>query len=317
MALPALSVVILTRDRPATLRRALDSIRAQHYRGAEVIVVDNGSGEETLAMLRDEYGWVRTIENGENLGIAGRNIGYRAATAEFILSLDDDIELCSPDTLTRVVAHLRSDPSIGALTLKICEEATGDDYVPAHWWHPPPRESHQDRIFETDRINEAAVAFRARALSQAGYYFEDLFWGGEEWDLVMGLVDAGYRLVYEPIKVLHLAPRGDLNVKAAARHVLLLRNRVWIAFRRLPPLTAVRYTLPRLILWLGRSIRYGYLGFYLKGLLDLVRLVPRIRDSRKPISRSARDHLDSLRPYRPQPELKVVPELEGRAGAQR
>jgi len=292
------SVVVLTRSRVHLLRRCLSSVRAQLPPAQEVIVVDNASTDDSVAVIRSEFPDVTVIANRENLGIAGRNIGFRASRHEIVLSLDDDIELTDPNTLSRILAAFEGRSSVGAVTLKLCEEATGSEFVPHHWWHPKPRASFQDREFETDRINEAAVAFRAEALERAGYYHEALFWGGEEMDLVFGIMDAGYSVWYLPLAVMHLAPRSNLNYKADYRHALLVRNRFWIVLRRLGPLDSFAYLAPRLVLWLVRSIRYGYLKYYLRGIADLVRRLPEIRRGRQPISAETRLRLRRIRKQR-------------------
>lgn len=292
---PGVSVVVLTRNRAHLLRRCLSSVAAQRSPAQEIIVVDNGSTDDSMAVIRGEFPEVTVIANRENLGIAGRNIGFRASRHEIVLSLDDDIELTDPNTLSRISSAFEGRPTVGAVTLKLCEEATGSDFVPHHWWHPKPRASFQDREFETDRINEAAVAFRAQALATAGYYHEALFWGGEEMDLVFGIMDAGYSIWYLPLAVLHLAPRNNLNYKADYRHALLVRNRFWIVLRRFGPLDAFTYLAPRLFLWLVRSIRYGYLKYYLRGIAGLLRRLPEIRRGRQPISAETRRRLRQIR----------------------
>jgi GT2 family glycosyltransferase len=288
-------VVVLTRTRKALLDRCLASVGAQEPASAELVVVDNASEDDTVEMVRERFPRAKLIENPENLGIAARNLGYRACSATIILSLDDDIELVSPGTIERISEAFAANPSLGAVTLKIVEEDTGHEFVEHHWWHPRDRASFQDTEFETDCINEAAVAFRAEALEAAGYYYEALFWGGEESDLVLGILDAGYVIHYLPIPALHLAPRGSLNVKADYRHALLVRNRFWVAIRRLPPLEAAAFIMPRFVLWLGRSIRYGYLGHYVAGVGDLVRKLPEILRDRKPVSRETRRRVREIR----------------------
>jgi GT2 family glycosyltransferase len=264
----------------------------------DVVVVDNGSTDGTATCVRSEFPGVALIENGENLGITGRNIGYRAARGKIILSLDDDIELADPNTLSKICAAFDANPSLGAVTLKLLEEESGAEFVPHHWWHPRERSAFQDREFETDRINEAAVAFDAEAIKKAGYYYEALFWGGEEWDLVLGLLDEGYSIRYLPVSVMHLAPRGNMNFKADYRQALLVRNRFWIALRRLGPLDAMLVVMPRLLLWLVRAIRYGYLKHYLRGLLDLVRRLPQIYRERRPISAQTKQRVRDIRARR-------------------
>ena len=289
------SVVVLTRDRRSLLRRCLSSVAAQSVAPFEVIVVDNGGSDGSAQMVRDEFPEVVLIENVENLGITGRNIGFKAACGELILSLDDDVELADPDTLAKIPAVFEANPQLGALTLKILEEDSGSDFVANHWWHPRDRLAYQDREFETDRINEAAVVFDAEAIRRVDYYYEALFWGGEEWDLVLGLFDEGYTIRYLPLPVMHLAPRGYLDFKSDHRHALLVRNRFWIALRRLQLPEALAFGLPRLALWGLRAARYGYLGHYLSGVADLVRRLPQIYRDRRPISAETRERLRVVR----------------------
>jgi GT2 family glycosyltransferase len=292
---PRLSVVVLTRNRVALLRQTLQSVLAQQLTECEVLVVDNGSDDSTATVVRQEFPSVQVIELGENTGIRGRNVGFRAARAPLILSLDDDIELDDPGTLLRLVQRFASQADLGALSLKICEDEALEEFAAHHWWHPPARESAQASEFPTEHINEAAVAFRAEALARCGYYYEDLFWGGEEWDLVLGMIDAGYDVRYFPVAVRHLAPRGSLNEKADPRHVLLVRNRCWIALRRLPLLSALAFALPRLMLWAGRAIRYGYVREYLAGVSGLVRALPQLLRERAPIAARTRARLARIR----------------------
>lgn len=290
-----LSVVVLSRERPDLLRRTLRGILRQEGTALETIVVDNGSRDGTPEIVRREFPDVVLIALPENRGIHGRNLGFSRASGEIVVSLDDDIDLCDPCALKHIRELFERNERLGALTLKICEEETGTEYAPTHWWHPLPRSVFQDQSFSTDFINEAAVAFRRAVVEQVGGYYERLFWGGEYWDLVCGIVDAGYEVRYFPEPVMHLAPRGLLHLKADPRHALLVRNRCWLAFRRLPLGTALRFSIPRLALWGLRSVRHGYVGPYLRGLLDLVRSAPEIARDRKPISRSAYRYLRGLR----------------------
>lgn len=292
---PALSVVVLTRNRVRLLERCLRAVLAQRFDAFEIVVVDNGSSDGTEAMVKREFPQVRLLRLEENAGIRGRNLGFEAARAPLVLSLDDDVELVEPDTLERVAARFAEQGDLGALSLKVCEEPDMREFAPHHWWHPPPREEAQDREFPTEHLNEAAAAFRAEALARGGRYYERLFWGGEEWDLVLGLLDAGCDVRYLPVPVRHLAPRGSLNQNADPRHALLVRNRCWIAFRRLPLPAALAFALPRLALWAARSLRHGYFDAYRKGVADLCRGLPELIRERAPVSRATRRRLARIR----------------------
>ncbi len=289
------SVVVLSHSRRELLRRTLYSVFAQRDVDLEVVVVDNASTDGAPELVRSSFPQARLIELDQNLGVRGRNLGFRAASARVIVSLDDDIELLDPGILRRVLARFDARATLGALTLKICEDANLREFAAEHWWHPHPRDAFQEREFPTDHLNEAAVAFRTEPLAKAGYYYESLFWGGESWDLVLGIMDQGYEVRYAPEPCLHLAPRGNLNQRADPRHAMLVRNRCWTALRRLPPHAALGFVVPRLLLWGLRAARYGYLSHYLRGVSSLIRSLPRIARERRAISSETRSRLRALR----------------------
>ena len=114
-----------------TLQSLFDG--GDHYPDLEVIVVDNGSDDATLAELRktcaSSHPGVRLIENGENLGFArGNNAGLSAAAGEYVLLLNNDTYL-APGAIHAMVRHLRDNPGIGVvgpLTNNIGNEARLD-----------------------------------------------------------------------------------------------------------------------------------------------------------------------------------------------
>ncbi len=113
-----------------TLQSLFDG--GDHYPDLEVIVVDNGSDDATLAELRKacaSHPGVRLIENGENLGFArGNNAGLSAAAGEYVLLLNNDTYL-APGAIHAMVRHLRDNPGIGVvgpLTNNIGNEARLD-----------------------------------------------------------------------------------------------------------------------------------------------------------------------------------------------
>ena len=69
---------------------------------AEVIVVDNAAEPELKSMLAAEYPTVHYIAAESNAGCEGRNIGLRAAATPIVITIDDDVELSSPDCIAEV-----------------------------------------------------------------------------------------------------------------------------------------------------------------------------------------------------------------------
>ena len=98
------SIVILTLNRSDMLRDHLSSIRQQDYTNIEVIVVDNGSSDNTSKLVREEFPKVRIITLEDNIGCAARNIGIKAAVNNIVVTLDDDVIFVDDNSLRAIVS---------------------------------------------------------------------------------------------------------------------------------------------------------------------------------------------------------------------
>ena len=108
------SVVIPTFDRARVLPRALESVMAQSRPPTEVIVVDDGSTDDTAELVADRFPTTRLIRQ-ENRGVsAARNRGIEAAAGEWIALLDSDDEW-RPEKLEKQLYALQAQPE-----LRIC-----------------------------------------------------------------------------------------------------------------------------------------------------------------------------------------------------
>src|SRR5690606_27477811 len=92
---PLVSVIIPTYQRPKLLLRALHSVQRQTYQQLEILVVDDGSQDDTASVVRrlpDRR--IRYLRHERNTGLpaAARNTGIRAADGACIAFLDDDDE---------------------------------------------------------------------------------------------------------------------------------------------------------------------------------------------------------------------------------
>lgn len=106
---PAASVVIVTYNGAAFVRRLLDSLRAQTEKGFEVLLVDNASTDGTADIVAADYPEVRLFRQGENLHFArGNNLGYSKAEAPVVVLLNQDTWV-EHDWLHRLLAPLWAD----------------------------------------------------------------------------------------------------------------------------------------------------------------------------------------------------------------
>jgi glycosyltransferase involved in cell wall biosynthesis len=120
---PTVSVIIPTYNRTTYLGQTLDSLRAQTYRDFEVIVIDDGSTDNTAAFIRSRPETIRYFWQ-ENAGpAAARNHGLREARGRFVAFLDSD-DLWEPRFLEATTACLLGDPQID---VAFCRCVTIDD----------------------------------------------------------------------------------------------------------------------------------------------------------------------------------------------
>src|SRR5512145_2536109 len=103
------SIIIPTYNQARFLPEAIESAIAQTYPAVEIIVVDDGSTDETPALLKSYTNQVTTIRQ-ENYGLAAaRNAGWRAAYGDYLLFLDSDDRIL-PDKVERHIERLNANP---------------------------------------------------------------------------------------------------------------------------------------------------------------------------------------------------------------
>lgn len=110
---PQVSVIIPNRNYARTLALCLRSVMAQSYAPVEVLVVDDGSTDDSVQVARSFGAGVISTGGGEGVAV-GRNLGAAHAHGEVLFFLDSDVAL-APDALANAVAQLRSDPEAGAV----------------------------------------------------------------------------------------------------------------------------------------------------------------------------------------------------------
>jgi glycosyltransferase involved in cell wall biosynthesis len=123
--MPRIAVIVPTYNRATLVKRAINSVLAQTYTDYELVVVDDGSEDNTPEVLRQYTGcrYLRLEHSG--LPAVARNAGVRSTDAPYVAFLDSDDEWL-PDKLTVQTGILESDPDAGL----VCTNAfviEGDD----------------------------------------------------------------------------------------------------------------------------------------------------------------------------------------------
>lgn len=185
---PLVSAVVATRNRAELLPRALDSVANQTYSNIELIVVDDGSTDNTAAVIKKYEGQfpLKYIRNERSLGAPkARNKGIEAAAGEFIAGLDDDDEW-HKDRISELIAAYSDEYScITSDTTMVFPKGEAA-------WKKKKVISLETLLF-TNQVGNQVLARRERLLEVGG--FDPDLSAAQDYDLWIRLCAA-----YGPIK---------------------------------------------------------------------------------------------------------------------
>jgi glycosyltransferase involved in cell wall biosynthesis len=227
MSDPLVSVVIPTYNRAEIICRTIDNVFQQTYRNLEIIIVDDGSTDETHLSL-NKYGDRIRVLTQRNLGPAiARNNGARAAQGEIIAFQDSD-DLWQTSKLERQVALLQTDSSIPCcLCGVLMRYVNGKPFT--SFDHSLVRFPHEEgvwlNVFEVLAtrfvlFNQAA-AIRREAFERIGGFPEDLKYL-EDYDLPLRLsLEGPWAFIREPLVTYGEASAVSFSAQARKDAVLL------------------------------------------------------------------------------------------------
>ena len=205
---PTIDVCVLNWNGRAFLEACLKSLDAQSYRPQRVMVVDNGSTDESARFVRNRFPNVQVLETGGNLGFAGgNNKALAMLDADIILLFNPDVVL-SHGCLA-ALAEGMTDTTIGIAGCKlwypggrVIQHAGG--YVtrpramPRHFGKDEADDGQYDEAREVEYVIGAAMAVRREMLDHIGLFDDGYFLYFEDADLCARARRQGYRVVYLP-----------------------------------------------------------------------------------------------------------------------
>jgi GT2 family glycosyltransferase len=287
----SVTAVIPNWNRAALLAKALDSLRRQTRPPEEIIVVDNGSTDNSVDVAR--AAGARVIEMGSNAGFARAvNAGIEAAGSEFIAIVNNDVELESGwlGTLYMNLAGSQYSFATGKLL------ATGHEQIIDGTWDEICRggcawRCGQGRAdggiwSESRPIRFApltAALFRADVFRRVGmldYNYESYL---EDVDFGLRCATNGLEGLYVPEARGHHRGSATYGQWSYDTVRLLARNQVVLVARNYPDGWLLRYGWPVFVaqaLWGGLAARHGHLLAYVRGKMEGLRLYRKLRRGR-------------------------------------
>ena len=219
---PDLTAVIVHFETPDLLVRCLEGLRTAREVALETIVIDNASAGFDGAMVAEHLPGARIMLNSHNAGFAvAANQGLRVASGRYLLLLNPDT-IVRPDTLSRVVAHLDEEPTVGCATARLELEDGRLDLACRRLFPSPARALYrisllsrllphsrrfaqynltylpEDRVTEIDSPCGAFMMVRSEIRESVGLLDERYFMYGEDLDWAFRIKHAGWQVMYYP-----------------------------------------------------------------------------------------------------------------------
>ena len=255
---PLISVIIANWNGRSWLAQCLPTLQKQTFSNFEVIVVDNGSRDDSVNWLLAEWPTVRVIALKINLGFAAaNNIGIRNARGKFIVTLNNDT-LVDKNFLTHLVAAV-STSDIGMVAPKITIwnqpdklDSTGIelDKLGTAWNRGYQQASDSSYPKDVFGPSAAAALYRKEMLMEIGLFDEQFFAYYEDVDLAWRAQRAGWKCIYvDQAHVQHWhSATGEKQPNYKA--FLIGRNKIWCFIKNYPS-PRIFYTLVLFLIYDG------------------------------------------------------------------
>jgi GT2 family glycosyltransferase len=251
---PLFSVIIPNWNGRQLLGPCLASIAVQTFRAFEVILVDNGSTDGSVAFVRNDYPWVSICELGENLGFAaGVNAGIRLARGNYIVLLNNDTETDSK-WLEKLAESIGDCPDIWLFASKLLNfydrdlvDSAGDAF---DLFLGPYKIGENARSSDFGRRTfifgpcGGGGCYRRELFDRIGLFDEDFFAYFEDVDLSFRANWCGFRSLLVPDAVIYhkvAATSGDNAINRDRFDIMRRRNYILMLVKNYPATFLLRY----------------------------------------------------------------------------
>ena len=270
---PPASIIILNYNSGESLQRCLSSVLSTEYPSFDVILVDNGSTDNSVEKIRRQFAnesRLKIIRNLKNLGAsAGRNIGSRYATGKYLAFLDPDTQV-DGKWLKEAIAYMEERPTVAAVQCKLVllSDPSRIDYVGDYL---SQFGFLVQRVplgaLDTDSLRKSALIFGVKSagmvasksvLQKIGLFDEDYFIYMEETDLCWRVWLSGSQVAYSPTSIVyhdfgHISKLSSDRAKFLSKYhgtknyvTTILKNADGVNLLRIVPI--------HIALWVGIAI---------------------------------------------------------------
>ncbi|PIP12419.1 MAG: glycosyl transferase, partial [bacterium (Candidatus Stahlbacteria) CG23_combo_of_CG06-09_8_20_14_all_40_9] len=284
---PKVSIIIVNWNGRYFLRECLDSVFRQTYPSYEVIIVDNGSTDDSVKFVLENYPQVKVIKNEKNYGYAkGNNIGIREGSGKYVVTLNNDTEVAK-NWLEELVRVAESNSRIGICASKqlnyhnrriidaagcyLTKYAAGKNIGLGEFDC-----GQYDSLREIFGASGASAFYRKKMLEEIGLFDEDYFLYEEELDLCWRAKLSGWKCIFVPGAIVYHIKSSSVMNSPYRYGYYTQRNRLFNIVKNfsLRTLIAVLPYLLKCEFDNFLDIVFKYNTIRLKARIDFIKLLP-------------------------------------------
>ncbi len=275
---PEITVVILNWNGKSWLEKFLPSVLQSTYTAYSVLVVDNGSTDDSVSWLAAKFPEIKCLELPENYGFAeGNNRAIPLIDTPYFALLNSDVEV-TPGWLEPLVSHLETNPLVAAVQpkVKLWSDKNSFEYAGAAggWLDKFGYAFCRGRVFDELEQDEgqyqntevcfwatgACLMVRTAVAKKIGLFEGELFAHWEEIDFCWRAWNKGYRISAVPSSEVFHVGGGTLPQGNPRKTFLNVRNSLICLFVNLPSRRRLSVITTRLILdgvWGAKALVSG------------------------------------------------------------
>lgn len=270
MSTPTLAVIVLNWNGISDTVSCLNSLLKQSIT-VDIIVVDNGSTDNSIEVIKSQYQNITLLKKARNLGFAGGvNVGIRYAIDKnySYVALFNNDAIADKDWVLNLVNNIKTNDSIGIATGLLLDysgekiDSTGEQY--SIWGLPFPRNRGDKRILAPKGqlvfgATGGASLYRTQMLKEIGLFDEDFFAYYEDTDICFRAQLAGWKVAYTPNAIAY-HKQGETSKKIPG-------FTVYQTFKNLPLLFIKNIPL-RLLLTTGIRFYFAYTLIFANAIVN-------------------------------------------------
>ncbi len=248
---PRISIVIINYNGKELTLNLLKSISKLNYRNFEIILVDNASTDGTQEAVKKNFNNVKLVENNKNLGYSGTNSCIRHCDCEYILFLNNDMEL-DKNSLNELVKTADSDKDCVMVAPRLVnfydnKLKSGGTWLSRAFYNGHIRGNGKETTKEIPYLGVGLI--RKDFVETFGYLFDqDYFIYGEDVDLGLRIRLIGRKVLFEPKSIMLHMHSVTMQRQSKSFSTFLMERNLMTTFFKIFSLKNIALFLPYVLL---------------------------------------------------------------------